>query len=205
MYGSDIEQKDNSGIEEKIAVRREGISWLQRTPKVLELFAGRGKIYRVVYKHFNGGVAFEKDQDKAASIARQRPTWRIYEADCVAGIRHGLTFGDKFSFIDLDPYGNPWESLNAVFEEGLFRDSCVVAVNDGMRIKLRVNGGRDVKSVRPMWKKFGGLHDCYLQACRWQINKKAANAGFDVDRFTGIYGGHNDQMTHYLFKLNRSS
>lgn len=192
-------QKDNSTYKEKVAIRRVALGYTDR-PVILETHGGTGQIYKRVYSGFERGLVFEKDEAKAGVLAAQRPTWLVYEADCVAGLKAGVGKRLPINYVDIDPYGDPWPIVDAFLESDRERgDRLAIVVNDGSRQKVRLSGGWVCASLELAIMKFGnGLHDNYLDICRWLMEQKAAQAGYKLSRFHGYHCGHGKQMTHYL-------
>jgi hypothetical protein len=197
-------QKDNSTFREKIALRRRMLQEVAR-PVVLETHGGAGKVYRAVYGDAIRGVVFEKDSRKAELLAAQRPTWAVYEADCVRALSGGVASELTPTVLDVDPYGEPWPVLSAFFEsERIFADVLHVVVNDGLRQRLKVNQGWNTESMHEVVQRFGNdLYPHYLEVCRWLIAQKAATAGYTVAAFEGYYCGYLGQMTHYRARLEQ--
>ena len=196
-------QKDNSTLRLKAALRRSLLAQIDQ-PFVLETHGGFGHIYRQVYHNVPVGVVFEKDPEKTAVLAKQRPTWAVYEADCEIAITDGAVDDWPFNFVDLDPYGEPWPVLDAFLQSDRPRvDSLWIVVNDGLRQKLAI-GAWDVGSMQSIVERFGNdLHGRYLDVCRLLVKEKADQAGYRLAAFAGYYCGHGKQMTHYLARLDR--
>ena len=85
-------------------------------PVVLETHGGNGEIFSRCYSHLESGVVFEKDLVKVALLGKQRPTWAVYEADCIGALAAGVGSHLPVNFLDLDPYGDPWPVIDAFFE-----------------------------------------------------------------------------------------
>ena len=101
------------------------------------------------YSHLDRGIVFEKNEAKAGLLGRQRPTWAVYEADSEYAISQGVGADLPVNFLDLDPYGQPWGTLEAFFSSDReFPDSIAVVVNDGLRQKLgsKMVGNQDAPS-----------------------------------------------------------
>jgi hypothetical protein len=194
--------KDNSTFREKAALRRRALGWID-DPVVLETHGGAGKLYRAVYAHVAQGAVFEQDERKAEVLAGQRPTWAVYQGDCVAALADGAAGWLPANILDLDPYGEPWPALRAFFQSERPRPGrMVVVVNDGLRQKVRAGGAWSVGSLARVVQRFGNdLHDRYLEACHWLVTEEVRPAGYAVTHFEGYYCGHNQQMTHYLAVL----
>lgn len=169
-------------------------------PLVLETHGGAGKLFDACFADVAEGVVFETAPAKAALLALQRPGWRVYEAPSEVAIAAGVADDLPFNLLDCDPYGDPWPVLRAFWEQPRSRGATLaVVVNDGLRQKIKLNGGWDVASIEPVISQFGasGLHDRYLDACRWFLAELAGHAGYAMARWTGYYTGHALQMTHY--------
>lgn len=196
-------KKDNSTFRQKVVLRKEMLKHIE-SPVIMETHGGLGKLYNACYQGIDSGVVFEKDPRKAGRLGLQRPTWAVYEADSTEAIRAGVGNHLEVNILDLDPYGEPWPTIEAFFNsDRLFPDMLFVAVNDGLRQKLRI-GGWDVGSMQGIVSKYGNnLQDIYLDVCRELMQEKAAKAGYSLNRFVGYYCGHAKQMTHYLAELKK--
>ncbi len=201
-------KKDNSTIAKKIGVRRAALRALcNEAPVILETHGGTGGIYREVYTEVWQGVVFETDAKKAEILAHQRPSWSVYEADCEKALRAGVGAHLTINLLDCDPYGDPWPVLDAFFSsERSFAEHMLVAVNDGLRQKLKMGGAWSTGSMSGMVARFGNdLQGIYLDVCEVLMAEKAAQAGYRLHRFNGYYCGHAQQMTHYLAELTRDT
>lgn len=198
-------QKDNSTFEQKSALRIKALREIAN-PVVMETHAGYGKLFARCYAHLKDGVCFEKKAEKAEALAKQRPTWAVYEADCVAAIRAGVGSHLEVNFLDLDPYGEPWPVLDAFLEsERPKPERLVIVVNDGLRQKLKLQGAWKVHSMQAIVARRGNgdIYSQYLDVCRELMQEKAAKAGYRLRRWTAYYAGHNENMTHYAAVLER--
>lgn len=172
----------------------------------METHGGYGLIYEACYRGIEDGVVFEKDQRKTSVLVKQRPTWGVYEGDCVAAIRAGIGQWWPVNLLDCDPYGEPWPVLSAFFgSERPFPSPLAVVVTDGLRQKIRMNGGWDVHSLRAMVERYGAdsLHDNYLLVCQEMLATQAAHRGYALSRWAGYYCGAGQQMTHYAAIFTR--
>ena len=196
-------KKDNSTARRNVGLRLALLRELEArgtAPIVMETHGGWGYLGRHCYAEAEAGVVFEKDPLRAAKLAMARPTWAVYECDCAVGLMAGAGATFDVTFLDVDPYGEPWPALEAFFASERPRPSVLaVAVNDGLRQKLRQGGGWNVASMAAVARQYGNaaLHDSYLEICRELLESKAARAGYRLDRWTGYYTGHLDEMTHY--------
>jgi hypothetical protein len=194
-----MNKKDNTTLREKVSLRLAMLAALE-TPLVLETHGGTGQIYRRCYGHLDGGTVFEKDAEKASMLAEQRSSWAVYQADCEGCLRRGVGFHNQPNFIDIDPYGECWPTIEAVFigMKELPR-RLVFAVNCGLRQKLKMNGGWIVESLAQVVRRFGNasLYRDYLNICQAMLKEKAARRGYQLSRWTGYYCGHAKHMTHF--------
>jgi hypothetical protein len=200
------QQKDNSTFRAKVALRQRALMELGEVrPVVLETHAGFGKLFGACYSDVREGMAFEMKPEKAAMVAKQRPTWSVYESDCEKALALGVGDHLAVNFVDFDPYGQPWPAIDAFLESDRPRPARLVfVVNDGLRQKLQLNGGWDVESMREMVERFGNrLYSIYLDICQLLVKEKAARAGYRLSRWNGYYCGHGNAMTHYAAVLDR--
>jgi len=196
-------QKDNSTFSSKKRLRLRLLEAIT-DPVVMETHGGVGKLWQACYSHIERGVVFEKDQAKAAILAKQRPSWSVYEGDCVGAINAGFGAHLPINLFDVDPYGQAWPIIDAVLAFARC-DTVGVAVNDGLRQEIQLSGGWHVKCLQDKVRKYGNrLFDIYLDICGEMLDEKAAQAGYSLSRFWGNYAGHNGGMTHYAAILSRT-
>ncbi len=199
-------QRDNSTFKSKAKLRKKALAMLD-APCVMETHGGYGAIYDECYRSRDiPGVVFEQNPIKADALAKQRPTWAVYECDCVAAIGEGVGFHVPVNLFDIDPYGSPWDVVDAIMGQARRLPATVVlAVNDGLRQKVQMNGGWDVAQLAPAVRRFGAasMYRKYLEVCEFLLQQKAVEAGYALDRFGGYYCGHGDNMTHYAALLRR--
>lgn len=177
-------------------------------PSIVETHGGRGKLYLNCYRSLGPGVVFETDENKADELADQRPTWAVYQADCVAALAQGVGFQFAPNFFDLDPYGECWPVVDAIFSGMPHRpERMVFVVNDGLRHKLKMHGGWSSRSMSGAVQSRGNdrLYRDYLDVCRDLMRQKAGQSGYDLARWTGYYCGHSKAMTHFAAVLTLRS
>lgn len=199
-------QRDNSTFRFKASLRKKTLP-LVDSPCVMETHGGYGAIYDECYRLPSyPGVVFEKNPIKADALAKQRPTWAVYECDCATAIAEGVGFHIPVNYFDIDPYGSPWDVIDAILKNKLVLPSRIVfAVNDGLRQKVQMNGGWDTVQLQPAVGRFGAasMYRKYLEVCEFLLQQKAGEAGYSLARFGGYYCGHGDNMTHYAAVLER--
>jgi hypothetical protein len=196
---SDQKKKDNSTFLKKAQLRSHTLMMIDK-PIVLEAYGGAGRLFARCYSHLLDGVVFESDPGKVAQLGLQRPSWAVYQCDSVQAIQDGVAAHLPVNFLDIDPYGDPWPAIEAFFSSSRPRpDRLAIVVNDGLRQKLRMNGGWTCKSLQTVVDRMGNacLHDQYLEVCRDLIQEKAAKAAYRLDRWVSYYCGHQGMMTHY--------
>ena len=198
-------KKDNSTFLLKVSLRHNVLKEIEN-PIVMETHGGYGHIGARCYFGLPEGVVFEKDAAKSAALAQQRPAWAVYECDCIAAIHAGVGAHLPVNFLDLDPYGEPWPVLDAFFgSERRFPRRLAIAVNDGLRLKLKTGTAWATHSLQEAVQRFGNaaIYPRYLDVCRWLLAKKAGQRGYSLTRWAGYYCGHAEQMTHYAAVLER--
>jgi len=197
-------KRDNSTFRHKVAIRQQALALLGNpSPVVCETHGGEGWLFDACYANLPAGMVFEMDTTKSARLGKQRPSWAVYEADCVEALAAGVGAHLTFDLLDCDPYGESWPVIEAFFtSERPFADRMVVVVNDGLRQKLAMTGGWSVKSLAGMVERYGNdLHPIYLEVCREMLTEKAASAGYSVGHFAGYFCGDKQAMTHFLALL----
>jgi hypothetical protein len=176
-------------------------------PFVLETHGGRGEIWKRIYSGFPGAV-IEKDPEKAEFLARQRPDWAVYEGKAEAMIAAGLFRQWPVDMLDVDPYGEPWPTIEGFFgSRRVLAPRMALAVNDGLRQNARVKGAWKVGSTKAAAKKYGNdkVRAHYLEICQGKVREIAGAAGYSLKWFHGYYTGNLDDMTHYGALLEMAS
>ena len=198
-------QKDNTTLELKVQLRLTMLQRLGQVPVVIETHGGLGSIFERCYKAVTGGAVFETDPDKASVLALQRPSWSVYEGDCVSALRAGVGAHLAANVLDVDPYGDPWPTITAFFHSERTRPrEMFVVVNDGLRSNVKTGGAWTTSTLAPVVQEFGNdLYHHYLSICRYLMETLSARAGYTVAGFHGYYCGHGDQMTHCLAVLRK--
>ena len=199
-------KKDNSTFGLKRLLRKNLLKEIEN-PVIMEMYGGAGKLFKSCYAGIATGVVFEKDKAKTDILGRQRPEWFVYQCNCLDALDAGCGKDLGINFVDFDPYGNPWLAIDLFFRCGHYNSAsklCVVAT-DGLRQKLKMNGGWTVGSMKEVVKIHGNdyLYANYLIVCQELMEKKALEAGYYLKRWAGYYCGHANQMTHYAAVLER--
>lgn len=200
------QQIDNTTLGQKVALRISLQKRLRLPLVVMETHGGNGRVFERAYPTVQQGVVFEMDQAKAEHLAQQRPTWSVYQGKCEPAIEDGLGSHLPCNFLDVDPYGEPWPAIDAFFQSERPRpEQLAIAVNDGLRQKLRLQGGWSVRSMRQAVERFGNakLHGQYLEVCRWKLEGMARRMDYELTHWTGYHCGANDDMTHYAAIFER--
>ena len=197
-------KKDNSTLKEKVALRQ-ALMRRVKEPVIMETHGGLGRLWKACYRSVKEGIVFEKHPVRAGWLALQRPTWAVYEADCVRALINGVGAHLVVNLLDVDPWGDPWPAIDAFFNSERPRaDTLWVVVNDGLRQLMRRGGAWRARTLQPMVARYGNaLHGKYLQVCREMMEEKAGAGGYGLVSWAGYYCGHAKQMTHYLAELRR--
>jgi hypothetical protein len=172
----------------------------------METHGGLGQVWKRVYSELGQGVVFEEKTAKAEALAQQRPTWAVYEADCIKSLAAGAGSHLPCNLIDVNPYGDPWTTIEAFLtSERPFPARLAFAVNDGLRMKCKLTGGWDTDSLRPAVREFGNatMYPQYVGVARWNLERLAGARGYTLTDWTGYYCGHGDCMTHYAAVFDR--
>lgn len=199
-------QKDNTTLAQKVALR---LNLLRQIPDpvVLETHGGTGRVWFRCYRDVLQGLVIEKNSEKAELLARQRPTWSVYEGDCEKAIAAGAGRHLPINVVDVDPYGSPWPVIEAFFTSERPRPELLgLVVNDGLRHKLMTGGGWTMESMRPVMH-YGtqGLYRHYLTACRELVDYHAGQSGYVIEQWAGYHCGRLSAMTHYAAVLRRTA
>ena len=166
----------------------------------METNGGFGVLYESCYYKISSGVVFEKDDEKIERLSKQRQTWFVYQADCLAGIEASCGGKLGVNFVDVDPYGDPWPIIECFMKNKAYKQKKIaIAVNDGLRQMLKMNGGWKVGSIRDQVKKHGNssIYKNYIEICKEKMSEIAEMGGYKVDLFGGYYCGAGKNMTHY--------
>lgn len=209
--------KDHSTLKQKLELRARMLQQIKdrgMKPSVLEMYGGTGAIYKRLYYPILSGSVFERDPQKVDLLAWQRPTWSVYQGDTPSLLMAGIGGHLRTTIVDCDPFGHPWDSLEAFFtsmSEGMREvpDFLWVVVNDGARQYLR-------RKASAIWStpwidedllaKYGNALELnYLEVARELLLRKAAMCGYVLDHFEGYYCGHVLQNTHYLARFVHGS
>ncbi len=188
----------------KTSLRTSTLARLDSTPVVMETHGGYGEIFKRCYRGVASGVVFEKKPNKAEILARQRPTWAVYEADCVKALGADAGGHLEINVLDVDPYGEPWPVLTAFFTSDRPRaQQMAVVVNDGLRQKVKMGGGWSTGSLKAVVSRYGNdkLYANYLDVCRELLEESVSQAGYGLTHWGGYYCGYAKQMTHYAALL----
>lgn len=176
-------------------------------PVILETRGGAGEIFRRVYADVGRGAVLDGDVGHCEALARDRPSWAVYETkQPEAAIGEGLARELPITLLDVDAIGEPWPVLEAFFSSERVRlHELAIAVSDGLRQKIRLSGGWQVHSMRRAVEIWGnaGVHESYLDVCRWKLEQLAARQRYTITGWTGYHCGPNDDFTHYAAVLTR--
>ena len=199
--------RDHTTLTTKISLRYTVLKRIT-APVVMETHGGSGRIWKLVYSEIPTGVVFEKDRTKAAVLTFQRPAWAVYEADSAAAIAAGAGAHLPVNVLDVDPYGDPWPTIEAFFASGRPRpDRMAVVVQDGLRHKLNLHAGWRVHSMQAACAHFGNteLYPRYLDVVHWNLDRIVQQAGYTLAEWTSYLCGEHNNLTHFAAVLERNS
>ena len=114
-----------------------------------------------------------------------------------------------FNYLDVDPYGSSWETLDAFFaSKRPAAERMVVVVNDGLR--LRAGGGRawQTERLEQFVRRYGNhvvWRDYPTRICRELMGQAAALGGYEVRHFDSYTAGSIGKMVHMLAILVRAT
>ena len=199
-------KKDNSTWRHKVRLRRELIETVA-DPVVMETHGGWGKLYKEVWYRAGRGIVLEKNEEKAEVLSRQRPTWAVYCADSEKAIAGGVGAHLPCNIFDVDPYGSPFATIQAILKsERKLPDTVHLVVNDGLRQKVQLGGAYHVECLKGIVADYGNdLYGVYLDVAKEMVRRIAKTAGFSLAAWRGYYCGFGHNMTHYHALLNRVS
>jgi hypothetical protein len=201
-------QKDNSTFEQKKRLRLVMLRKVEKPVVVMETHGGIGKLYASCYSTIRDGVVFERDPAKADFLAHQRPSWAVYRCDVVRALRAGAGAHLEINLLDLDPYGQPWNVIDAYFSsKRSFPERMAVVVNDGLRQNLKMHGAWNNKSMQGIVSKYGNdsMFKRYKELCREMLADRVISQGYVVDQWASYYTGFAGNMTHWAAILVKRS
>lgn len=181
-------QQQSTHLGLKIALRA-AVRAQVGAPFLLECYGGSGAMYRACWRACPG-VVLEKDPAYVGTLARERPTWKVYEGDTVAMLHAGLVAYLPITLVDCDPYGQPWPALEAfLMAQRVWQESWGLVVTDGGIQKIQLSGGWDMPGWEPYIQRYGnGLMAHYLAVCRERLQDLVTSYGYDIAWWHGQYG-----------------
>ena len=199
--------KDNKTLIEKSHLRKEMLARLETKPCVLETHGGSGELFLRCYSRVQSGAVFETDPKKAVTLLKQRPTWAVYETDCIWSLHNGVASHLEVNFVDFDPYGAAWNVIEAFFESERPRaEKLIIVVHDGVRNSLKRFGGGRINFFSNIVTEVGEteLYENYLSICEELLFKIVSDAGYKAQQFGGFYSKADSDQTHFFAELHRS-
>ena len=189
-------QKDHQHFSRKVALREAALAQAGLSSLVVcETCGGQGRLVQACYRDATG-VVFDIDDMAIATLAAQRPTWRVYQADAAIALAGGIASDLPYTILDCDPYGSPWTMLEGFFRSPrVFAPTMVVVLTDGSRQKQRLGG---LQYGWESWQdRYGrNLFAIYLRCCQERLALLVSEAGYRVAWWHGRYGGHSGQMAY---------
>lgn len=195
---------DNASRGHKAQLRARALLELEQykvEPVVLETHGGWGKLYADCYTHIARGLVCEKSPDKADKLLKQRGhKWGVFECDVEKALRLGLGRWLPINFVDVDPYGDPWPTIDAFLQSSRpLPAQLMFAVHDGLRHLAQRQRGWTSKTLEPIVRKYGNtdLFGRWLDICKEMMGERAVQAGYRMEKWTGYYPLRNDYGSHH--------
>jgi hypothetical protein len=193
-------QKDNSALTAKVNLRRQALTQLgTATPVICETNGGFGELFKACYLDVQDGIVFETSAEKSEALAKQRPTWAVYEADCIAALKAKVGSHLMVNFLDCDPYGDCIPIYRAFFSSRRPRAKrLVVVLHDGLRKTVRFNRAWSVESLQSVVQKYGNgeLFRRYLDIAKELLCEAAEGQKYKLKASNGFYNGIFQDTTH---------
>jgi hypothetical protein len=200
-----LTQKDNSTFHHKRQLRLTMLGRIQN-PIVMETHGGIGKLFASCYSTLPTGIVFERDEAKSNFLAQQRPTWAVYRCDVVKALQAGAGAHLAVNFLDLDPYGSPYETVDAFFSSARpFPETMAIVVNDGLRQNVQMRRAWASKTMQTMVAKYGNemIFKRYKEICREMLAERVSRQGYSITSWAAYYCGQNSHMTHWAAILTK--
>jgi hypothetical protein len=165
-------KKDNSSFVLKQSMR---LYWKRRfngSPKVLEGFAGEGRLWRSCWSDCEGAT-IDKSRKAARCAAKERTRWAVYRGDTEAALASGWLGHVAWDTLDLDAYGSPWSFFRAYLLSKRERATTTrVFLTDGLLWNFRRFGTKD-SALWPTGNMSSLTDERYIN----QIEKRLAEWG----------------------------
>lgn len=191
--------RDNSTFMLKIRLRRKLILEVDE-PIILESHGGMGAIYQALYSRYEKGVVLDIKKEAVEHLAAQRPTWATYQGDSERALWLGAGSHLECNYFDIDPYGEPWPTIHALFSSRRpWPDRIVFAVTDGLRGRLQMNLAWKHEHLAKYVEEFTneGIYHNYLEVAERLMTDYAQERGYRMAQWIGYYCGTLDHISHY--------
>lgn len=206
-----VKKSRNSSLPEKVRLRSAALAALPDPPIILETHAGEGAIFLQCYSHIRRGWAFEKEGDLVEHATRQREGWFCYKGEAEKILAEADDYFNA-NFIDIDPYGSPWPTFEALFLPGrLNHPTIMLCVHDGSRrfLSLGGSGANDQRwrkgILADLAKEFGdSAWRRYGDLAMVGLSRLIKPCGYTIDQWAYSNTGHDNHSTHYWATLKRS-
>lgn len=123
-------ENSSEALPVKIALRRKALEWCGENAHVLDLYAGRGELYRAVWYKASDYVGVDREW--------HRDDRRLYVCDNALFVRAMPL--DRFRIFDFDAYGSPWlvARLVATRRQARPGERLALVLTDGSSLKARL-------------------------------------------------------------------
>lgn len=189
------EKKDSTQLAAKVALRR---AYLPKKANVLDLFCGRGEIYKRVYK---GNVQFYLGID---NVKIHDPNICRLSKNTVFVAHNDI---NRFNVFDLDAYGTPWLLLYLILKKKLLGD-ITIFITDGLILSQKLHGKvtRNVSATEhiPRYMIIPAINRWYIDIFATMLLDVESRYGWKTVTAKYIF---NDRKTvcYWCLKMRRKS
>lgn len=175
-------------------------------PTVLETHAADSFNFDRAWHHARAGLALAPDPADAATLARRRPAWSIYQGDAAKAIRAGLGRGRAFDVIDVNAPKRSLAILDALFTRDRTFPPCwhLVVRDRGRGASPNCEGFQHIRVVQIIARYGGALKANYSGAMHDCVVALAEAVGFRVTHWESSYCGNRDSICDAWARLERA-
>lgn len=173
---------DNGSFRMKERLRASTARNLAPDDRVLEFYAGGGRLYEACWSQAYGAT-MDKDAVKAREAAITRPRWAVGCGDSIRAISGGWLAHVPFRVVDIDAWGEPWGALHAWCHSARERAPVTTLfLTDGYRSQCNM-----AARCRALWGKGDNRNVTpaeYQQAVATRLREWGAVAGVEFTILT---------------------
>ena len=175
--------RDNSTFMLKVKLRRKYLLMVDE-PIILESHGGQGALFQALYSNIERGVVLDIKKDSTEVLVAQRPTWAVYQGDSERALMLGAGSHMPCNYFDIDPYGEPWPTMHALFQsKRTWPDRIVLVITDGLRGRIQMNLAWKHEHLAKFVEEFEneGVYHNYLTVGKQLVEDYAAEQGYRLD------------------------